>query len=159
MQSAWRRAACRRPATAPRGCDLKLIVDSVAAAQADAAFGREQGEAFEVWIEIDTDGPRSGVAPKMRRCCWPLAARCTTAACAWVVCSRMPAPATSWTRPRRCRLAERERAGCVQAAEALRAAGLRCPVVSVGSTPTALAACRLDGVTECAQASMCSSTW
>ncbi|WP_047470691.1 alanine racemase, partial [Delftia sp. ZNC0008] len=44
-----------------RGCDLKLIVDSVAAAQAIAAFGREQGEAFEVWIEIDTDGHRSGV--------------------------------------------------------------------------------------------------
>src|SRR2546427_2151471 len=45
-------------------------------------------------------------------------------------------------------LAERERAGCVQAAEALRAAGLPCPVVSVGSTPTALAASRLGGVTE-----------
>src|SRR2546427_746618 len=44
-----------------RGCDLKLIVDSVAAAQAIAAFGGEQGEAFEVWIEIDTDGHRSGV--------------------------------------------------------------------------------------------------
>src|SRR5256885_8837753 len=44
-----------------RGCDLKLIVDSVAAAQAIAAFGGEQGEAFEVWIEIDTDGHGSGV--------------------------------------------------------------------------------------------------
>jgi D-serine deaminase-like pyridoxal phosphate-dependent protein len=37
-------------------------------------------------------------------------------------------------------LAEQERALCVQAAERLRAAGLPCPVVSVGSTPTALSA-------------------
>lgn len=46
------------------------------------------------------------------------------------------------------RLAEQERAGAVRAAERLRAAGLPCPVVSVGSTPTALSARRLDGVTE-----------
>ena len=45
-------------------------------------------------------------------------------------------------------LAEQERAGCVRAAERLRAAGLPCPVVSVGSTPTALSAAHLDGVTE-----------
>ena len=45
-------------------------------------------------------------------------------------------------------MAEQERAGCVRAAERLRAAGLPCPVVSVGSTPTALSAARLDGVTE-----------
>jgi D-serine deaminase-like pyridoxal phosphate-dependent protein len=45
-------------------------------------------------------------------------------------------------------LAERERAGCVRAAQRLREAGFACPVVSVGSTPTALAARNLDGVTE-----------
>ena len=45
-------------------------------------------------------------------------------------------------------MAEQERAGCVRAAEHLRAAGLPCPGVSVGSTPTALAAKNLDGVTE-----------
>jgi D-serine deaminase-like pyridoxal phosphate-dependent protein len=44
--------------------------------------------------------------------------------------------------------AEMERAATVAAAEALRAAGLPCPVVSVGSTPTAHAARDLTGVTE-----------
>src|SRR5690606_24430105 len=39
-------------------------------------------------------------------------------------------------------------AGTVRAAERLRQAGLPCPVVSVGSTPTALSALVLDGVTE-----------
>jgi D-serine deaminase-like pyridoxal phosphate-dependent protein len=45
-------------------------------------------------------------------------------------------------------MAEQERAGCVHAAERLRAAGHACPVVSVGSTPTALSARHLQGVTE-----------
>ncbi len=36
----------------------------------------------------------------------------------------------------------------MRAAERLRADGLPCPVVSIGSTPTALSAQRLDGVTE-----------
>ncbi|MEX2642944.1 MAG: alanine racemase, partial [Acetobacterales bacterium] len=44
--------------------------------------------------------------------------------------------------------AEAERAGAVRAAERLRAAGLPCETVSVGSTPTALHARHLDGVTE-----------
>jgi D-serine deaminase-like pyridoxal phosphate-dependent protein len=46
------------------------------------------------------------------------------------------------------RLADQERALSVRAAERLRAAGLPCPVVSVGSTPTALSATSLAGVTE-----------
>ena len=45
-------------------------------------------------------------------------------------------------------VAEDERAGAVRAAERLRAAGLPCAVVSVGSTPTATHARHLEGVTE-----------
>ena len=45
-------------------------------------------------------------------------------------------------------MAEQERSLCVLAAERLRAVGLPCPNVSVGSTPTALSAQRLEGVTE-----------
>ena len=45
-------------------------------------------------------------------------------------------------------MAEQERAAAVGCAEAIRAAGLPCPVVSVGSTPTAHFARNLDGVTE-----------
>jgi D-serine deaminase-like pyridoxal phosphate-dependent protein len=45
-------------------------------------------------------------------------------------------------------IAEQERSRAVRAAERLREARLPCPVVSVGSTPTALSAQRLDGVTE-----------
>ena len=130
------------------GCRLKIITDSLASARAIADFGRAQGEAFEVLIEIDTDGHRSGIKPGeaallevgrvlhdggMR-----LAGVLTHAGSSYELDTPEALAA----------MAEQERAGCVQAAERLRAAGLPCPVVSVGSTPTALSAARLDGVTE-----------
>jgi D-serine deaminase-like pyridoxal phosphate-dependent protein len=46
------------------------------------------------------------------------------------------------------RIAEDERAAVVRAAERLRAGGYSSPIVSMGSSPTALHARRLDGVTE-----------
>jgi D-serine deaminase-like pyridoxal phosphate-dependent protein len=46
------------------------------------------------------------------------------------------------------RIAEGERAGVVRAAERLREAGHPSPIVSMGSSPTALHARHLDGVTE-----------
>ncbi len=46
------------------------------------------------------------------------------------------------------RIAETERAGVVRAAERLRQAGHAAPIVSMGSSPTALHAERLDGITE-----------
>ena len=130
------------------GCRLKIITDSLASARAIADFGRAQGEAFEVLIEIDTDGHRSGIKPGeaallevgrvlhdggMR-----LAGVLTHAGSSYELDTPEALAA----------MAEQERAGCVQAAERLRAAGLPCAVVSVGSTPTALSAARLDGVTE-----------
>ena len=45
-------------------------------------------------------------------------------------------------------MAEQERRAAVSCADAIRAAGLPCPVVSVGSTPTAHFARSLEGVTE-----------
>jgi D-serine deaminase-like pyridoxal phosphate-dependent protein len=46
------------------------------------------------------------------------------------------------------RIAEAERAGVVRAAERLREAGHAVPIVSMGSSPTALHARHLDGITE-----------
>ena len=45
-------------------------------------------------------------------------------------------------------MAERERAAVVTCAESLKRAGLPCPIVSVGSTPTATYAESMEGVTE-----------
>ena len=46
-----------------QGCQLKIITDSEASSAAIVAFGREHGEVFEVWLEIDSDGHRSGLKP------------------------------------------------------------------------------------------------
>ena len=141
-----------------RGCALKLIVDNVASAQAIAEFGRTHQQIFEVWLEIDTDQHRSGLAPEgaallevahalvddgalhndSRQGGARLGGVMTHAGSSYALSTPEALQA----------MAEQERAGCVRAAERLRAAGLPCPVVSVGSTPTALSARQLEGVTE-----------
>jgi D-serine deaminase-like pyridoxal phosphate-dependent protein len=46
-----------------RGCALQILVDSVAAADAVVKIGKETKHTFDVLIEIDTDGHRSGIGP------------------------------------------------------------------------------------------------
>ncbi len=131
-----------------KGCALKLLVDSTASAQAVSAFGREHGHVFEVWIEVDTDAHRSGVKPDdpllievaevLQRGGMRLGGVLTHAGSSYEVDTPQALQA----------IAEQERQGCVRAAERLRAAGLPCEGVSVGSTPTALSARHLEGVTE-----------
>ncbi|WP_405549792.1 DSD1 family PLP-dependent enzyme [Variovorax paradoxus] len=131
-----------------RGCALQILTDSVEGARAIAEYGRAHGHAFEVLIEIDTDGHRSGIKPGedlllevgrvLHEGGMRLAGVLTHAGSSYELHTPQALAA----------LAEQERAGCVQAAERLRAAGLPCPIVSVGSTPTALEAASLEGVTE-----------
>jgi D-serine deaminase-like pyridoxal phosphate-dependent protein len=131
-----------------RGCDLKIITDNVAAAHAIGHFGQAHGTAFEVWIEIDTDGGRSGIKPEEAAL---LAVARALQDAGMRVGGVMTHAGSSYEcdTPAALRaIAEQERAGTVRAAQRLRAAGLACPVVSVGSTPTALSAEHLDGVTE-----------
>ena len=131
-----------------RGCDLKLVTDNVAGAEAISRFGRERGEAFEAWIEIDVDGHRSGIPPEgaalveVGRALHDGGARLGGVMAHAGGSYALDTPAALQA------AAEQERAGTVRAAERLRQAGLPCPVVSVGSTPTALSARALDGVTE-----------
>ncbi|MCX7226753.1 MAG: DSD1 family PLP-dependent enzyme [Burkholderiales bacterium] len=131
-----------------QGCQLKIITDSEASSAAIVAFGREHGEVFEVWLEIDSDGHRSGLKPDepalltvartLHHGGMRLGGVMTHAGSSYEL--NTPEALTA--------MAAQERAACVLAAERLRAAGLPCLVVSIGSTPTALAADRLDGVTE-----------
>ena len=46
-----------------QGCDLKIITDNVAAAQAIVDFGREHGEVFEVLIEVNPTATAPASAP------------------------------------------------------------------------------------------------
>ncbi|MFO1287575.1 MAG: alanine racemase [Rubrivivax sp.] len=134
-----------------RGCKLQVVVDSVAAAQAlaGAAERERKGEGVRIGtlIEIDVDGHRAGVTPDS-----PLLLEIGRVLHgAGLLAGVMTHCGASYE----CRgakeleaIAEQERSRCVAAAERLRAAGLPCATVSVGSTPTALFARSLAGVTE-----------
>lgn len=144
------------PAKLPRvariregGADLAVIVDSVEAAQAVAAFSRLAGDPIPVLIEIDSDGHRSGVQPdEAERLVAIGRALHGGGAELRGVMTHAGASYDRRTPDALAEIAEQERAAAVRCADALRAAGLPCPVVSVGSTPTAHFARRLDGVTE-----------
>ena len=131
-----------------RGCHLKIITDSIAGAQAIAHFGNAHATTFEVWIEVDVDGHRAGVAPDGDGL---IAVARTLREGGMRVGGVMAHAGASYgcDSPAALRhIAEQERARTVLAARRLRDAGLPCPVVSVGSTPTALSAQTLEGVTE-----------
>lgn len=127
------------------GCKLRVILDTVEAADAVRDFCDAEGVKIEALIEIDSDGHRAGVAPSDpvlieigQRLGNSLAGVMTHAGASYD-----------------CRLhdefeemAEQERSKTVDAANGLRAAGLRCDIVSVGSTPTVHYARNLEGVTE-----------
>ncbi len=130
-----------------RGVDLKVVVDSLEGAQALAASA---GEPIPALIEVDTDGHRAGVAPHDGERLVAIGRVLATgpgSALAGVM-THAGGSYGAFDEAAHAEAAERERTGAVAAAEALRAAGLPCAIVSVGSTPTAHAARDLAGVTE-----------
>ena len=131
-----------------RGCDLKLITDNVDMALALGRFGKEHAHRFELWIEIDCDGHRSGIPPEAKSLIEVGAAVLEGGSLLGGVMTHAGSSYELDTHEAHAAMAEQERAGCVRAAERLRAQGWACPVVSVGSTPTGLAARALPGVTE-----------
>ena len=131
-----------------KGCDLKIIVDCLDAANAVVRFGRTHAHVFEVWAEVDTDGHRAGLKPEGDEL---LAVGHALHAGGMTFGGVMTHAGASYelNTPEALRaMAEQERSLCVLAADRLRAAGLPCANVSVGSTPTALSAQHLEGVTE-----------
>jgi D-serine deaminase-like pyridoxal phosphate-dependent protein len=132
-----------------RGAGVTIILDSVEMAEAAAREAEALGTIFPVLIEVDTDGGRAGVAPGDPRLVG--IGRILDSAPGTELRGVMTHAGLSYgcRSPEALRAhSEQERSRAVAAAEALRAAGLPAPVVSVGSTPGALFAERLDGVTE-----------
>lgn len=135
-------ALCRQ------GCALTVVVDSLPAARAVVDFGRAERHAFATMIEIDSDGHRSGVDAGGQLLLDIGRALNEGGVVLKGVMTHAGSSYDLDTPQALERLAEQERSRCVLAAERLRGAGLPCPEVSVGSTPTALSAATLHGVTE-----------
>jgi D-serine deaminase-like pyridoxal phosphate-dependent protein len=130
------------------GIDLAITIDSPDVAAEVVRVGRGQGVRFAVMLEVDVGEHRGGVVPDSEAL---LAAarilheggmevRGVLAHAGHTYgCTDADAVAA---------IAEAERAGAVTAAERIRATGIPCREVSVGSTPGALFARHLEGVTE-----------
>ena len=131
-----------------QGVKLTIILDSLEAAQMVVDYARASKQDFDVMIEIDSDGHRSGVqpdAPELTEIGMLLhAAGVNVAGVMTHAGSSYDCKSTDEIRA----CAEQERVAVVGSAARLRAVGIACPVVSVGSTPTALFADHLEGVTE-----------
>jgi D-serine deaminase-like pyridoxal phosphate-dependent protein len=128
-----------------RGAHVTSIVDSVEAARAVAKAVATAGVRIPTLIEIDSDGHRAGVRPGDPRLFeisdaldGSLHGVMTHAGDSYN-CNSTDAIRS---------IAERERRAVVESAVSLRARGHACPVVSVGSTPTATFAPSFEGVTE-----------
>jgi len=144
------------PAKLPRiaallraGVDLAVVADRVDVARALGEQSAQLGVEVPVMIELDAGEHRSGVAPDsealvelgtvVHRAPGLTLRGVLTHAGHSYGCRSVDAVQT---------VAEQERGAAVGAAQRLCAADLPCPVVSVGSTPTAVHARNLDGVTE-----------
>ncbi|WP_286505678.1 alanine racemase [Variovorax davisae] len=133
------------------GLKLSLLIESVVVAKQLSQFGIDHAQRFEVMIEVDTDGHRSGIdadSPVLLEIANALRLENACGGHLQGVLTHAGSSYSLRTDDALAAIAERERAGCVHAAERLRAVGHSCEVVSIGSTPTALSARRLDGVTE-----------
>lgn len=131
------------------GVRMSAVLDSVAAVQLLRGAQDALARPLDIFLELDSGAHRTGFLPgdqaiveaaRLLQDAPKLALRGTLAFggrgyLADAIADTMAA-------------AEAERAAAVSAAEAIRASGLPCPVVSVGSTPTRTFGERLDGVTE-----------
>lgn len=128
-----------------RGAQVRAIVDSVEAARGLIEASNGAGVRIPALIEIDSDGHRAGIRPDDRQLLEvgdalgeSLHGVMTHAGDSYN-CKTVDAIRGA---------AARERDAVVSSAGTLRRAGHPCPIVSVGSTPTATFATSFAGVTE-----------
>ena len=132
-----------------QGALLRILTEDLDVARAIGVRAPSLGATFHVFVEIDTGGGRGGLEPESSALVEvarllhdspgvELDGVLTHAGHSYA-CDRIEDVRT---------VAEQERQGIVLAAARLRDAGIPCPVVSAGSTPTAVHAESLAGVTE-----------
>ncbi len=128
----------RARALMQRGCNLKILLDSMTMAKALTAWAKEHNAVFSVLLEIDCDGHRAGLAPDSQELAaiadllkaerQNVAGILTHAGSAYDISSVAKIK----------ELALREAEAASRAAFLLREHGHTCKIVSIGSTPTGL---------------------
>ncbi len=132
-----------------KGVRLTVVVDSLAAAKVltDASFISDNK--IQVAIEIDSDGHRAGIKPDSPDLLDIANEICTSQAVTFAgLVTHAGASYAAFTQEEQCAIAEKERDAVLFAGQRLRDQKINCPMLSVGSTPTALAPISHEGVTE-----------
>lgn len=129
------------------GADIKIVLDSVEAADAVSSFCKENQTKIGVLIEIDCDGHRSGVKPDD-----PVMidiAKALTEGAVFKGVLTHAGESYKATNIEEARVhAENEVKSINRAKDLLAGAGFDSEIVSVGSTPTLVASRSAEGVTE-----------
>ena len=131
-----------------KGADVAVVLDTVEQAQLVALASRQAGTRIPALIEIDCDGHRSGVRPDDKVKLVEIGRALADGAELRGVLTHAGGSYAARGAEALEQCAEAERLSVVDAATVLRDAGLACPVLSVGSTPTAHNVKDLSGVTE-----------
>ena len=131
-----------------RGADLRIMTDSREVARRIAAAATENEIEYQVLIEIDCGDHRGGIPPQSPELLEIAEILKSSPARLRGVLTHAGHSYGVDTKDGVADIAEQERAAVVLAADRLRDAGHAVDVVSVGSTPTALFARDLQGVTE-----------
>lgn len=131
------------------GARILLVTDNADMVKAADARAGELNASFECLLEVDSGEHRSGVQPTSPDLLG--VAEALKNASQFTLAGVMTHAGHSYTTnntDEQTVIAEKERAAAADSAEALRAAGHDCAIVSAGSTPTVLHAKHMDGVTE-----------
>lgn len=131
------------------GADIKIITDNMDAVEAIANYSGNGAYPFKVLIEIDSGEGRAGILPESPE--FVAMAKTIDASANATLTGVLTHAGHSYacqTTEAIMAVAEQERLAITGAAQRLRNEGLPCPVVSAGSTPTAVHAQNLEGVTE-----------
>jgi len=131
-----------------QGAALKLVLDNLESARLLADFARTHEQTFEVLLEVDCDGHRSGIPPHS-----PLLVEIAQLlrGSGVTVSGVMTHAGNSYDSHSIAEIetyARQERAAVVDAAQLLAGAGFELSIISMGSTPTALFTQDLSGITE-----------
>lgn len=128
---------------------LTVVLDSISACQALIDFSNKEQIKFSVAIEIDCDGDRAGLAPED-----PLVVELAKNLndCEfvdfWGVMTHGGGSYYCQSREQLIKHSQLEQSKVLQAAEFIRDNQIKCVNVSLGSTPTVVAAEHFDGITE-----------
>jgi D-serine deaminase-like pyridoxal phosphate-dependent protein len=132
-----------------QGVNLRVVTDNLAVARA-IAEAATNGDTFSVFIEVDSGGGRAGLPYPELPGLLDIA-RVLHAAPGVELTGVMTHAGHSYHQSSPdgiAAVAEQERLAITTTAEKLRAAGIPCPIVSAGSTPTAMHSRNFSGITE-----------